>query len=268
MFVMWAVLFNFSLLAQVGPGQSLVFDQAGSRVTIGAQALPPPWTVELWVKHQNSPAVSAPLFIDESGALKLEQFGQGHRVGFTRFGVADHVFDYVAPTNQWVHLAIAANAAETCLFVNGAFHSCVPVRFDLPLAYFGSTPGSTNEQLRAEVDEIRVWGTELLEVRSMPTRQGRAVEEEFWSAAPPKGMEHTLLRAESPRSVQAGTGSWPVSRSERNKELPMSRQVGRALRSAPAVRTTSLATERVCANISQNFIGGGRRSARPSVPGR
>lgn len=159
------------LPAQIGPGKSLVFAQPTSRIELGAPALPPPWTLELWVKRQDSPGLSAPLFIDGTGALKLEQFQTGRRVGFTKFGVRDYSFAYSAPTNEWVHLALAANETETCLFVNGAFHSCVPDRIDLPLAYFGSAPAFPNDQLRAEVDELRVWQTELLEVRSRMHRR-------------------------------------------------------------------------------------------------
>ncbi len=64
--------------------------------------------------------------------------------------------------------------------------------------------------------------------------------------------------------VEQSAGSCPVSRSKRNGWLPMNRQVGRALRSAPAMRTTSPWAERVCENIWRNRFGGGRRSARPT----
>lgn len=85
--------------AQVDHGNSLVFAALGSRLTIKPVSLPPPWTVELWVKRQNSPAVSAPLFVNSSTALKLEQFGTPRSVGFTQFGVRDYAFNYVAPAN-------------------------------------------------------------------------------------------------------------------------------------------------------------------------
>jgi hypothetical protein len=76
------------------------------------------------------------------------------------FGVRDYAFNYVAPANEWVHLAISAGASGTCLFTNGVLHSCLSTTISLPLDFFGSTPASFNDILRAEIDELRVWQRE------------------------------------------------------------------------------------------------------------
>ncbi len=151
---------SHSAWAQSGPGQALTFSDAGHRLAVQGRSLPAPWTVELWVRRHRSPAVSAPLWIGPATALKLEQYGTGQRVGFSEFGQADHAFAYSVPTNEWVHLAMVAVPGETCLFVNGAFHSCLPTNVALPLDFFGGLPGSTAEQLRGDIDELRVWQSE------------------------------------------------------------------------------------------------------------
>ncbi len=155
---------HFPVHAQVGPGKALAFDSAGSRMIGGPVSLPPPWTVELWVKRRDTDTPSAPLFVNATNALKLEQYGSNRQVGVTQFGVSDRVFAYTAPANEWTHLTFAANDSEICLFTNGTFHSCVPGSMSLPLDFFGSAPGRTNDQLRADVDEIRVWNREFIQV--------------------------------------------------------------------------------------------------------
>ncbi len=155
---------HFPAHSQVGPGKALVFDSAGSRLIGKPASLPPPWTVELWVKRRDTDTASAPLFVNATNALKLEQYRSSRKVGFTQFGVSDRAFDYTAPANEWTHLTFSANASEICLFTNGTFHSCLAGSLPLPLDSFGSTPDRTNEQLRAEVDEIRVWNREFIQV--------------------------------------------------------------------------------------------------------
>lgn len=146
-----------SLQAQADPGKSLTFNAPGARLTIKPISLPPPWTVELWVKRQNSPAVSAPLFVNSISALKLEQYSTPRSVGFTRFGVEDYSFNYTAPLNEWVHLAFVASPSGICLLTNGVLQSCVSATIPLPLDFFGTTPLSFTDIFRGEVDEIRVW---------------------------------------------------------------------------------------------------------------
>ncbi len=146
--------------AQTGPGQALNFGASDQRLTVQDRSLAAPWTVECWVRRRPSSAVSAPLWIGPKTALKLEQYGTNGHVGFTEFGRADYEFPYTAPANEWVHLAMVAASGETCLYVNGALHSCVPASVPLPLNFFGGMPGATGEQLRGDIDEVRVWQSE------------------------------------------------------------------------------------------------------------
>src|ERR1035438_6276095 len=100
-----------------GPGTALSFDGVNGVVGIGAAPLPVPWTAEFWVNRQVAFDNSAILLGDAVTALKLEQFQNTRRVGFTRFGVGDYLFNYTAPTNTWVHLAFVSDTS-TRLYVD------------------------------------------------------------------------------------------------------------------------------------------------------
>ena len=143
--------------AQVGPGNVLIFNGPTNQMAIAHQDLPPPWTAELWVKRHKSPGSSAPLLLSANAALKLEQFGSSRQVGITRYGVSDQSFDVSTPTNEWVHLAFVGSSNQISLVVNGNLIDTLPFSIPLPLEAFGWNSRSTNEQLRAEVDELRVW---------------------------------------------------------------------------------------------------------------
>ncbi|MBL9168141.1 MAG: hypothetical protein JNN07_10405 [Verrucomicrobiales bacterium] len=148
---------------QSGAGNSLVFDAPASQMILKPATLSAPWTAELWVKRQDSSGPSAPLFIDSTSALKLEQFGTDRLVGLTKFGVDDYAFDYQAPVNQWVHLAFVGSPTSTRLLVNGALKGTLPVGIQLPLEFFGYSSRFPTDRLRGEVDEMRLWRVERTE---------------------------------------------------------------------------------------------------------
>ena len=110
---------SFFLLIQLGLSQnhSLSFDGAGDHVSIGAEAVGKPCTVELWVKRRSDSNFQVLL---EKGnfSLRLEQWNASNKVGYTKNGTYDTHFNYVAPEEEWVHLAIVATTDSTTLFVN------------------------------------------------------------------------------------------------------------------------------------------------------
>ncbi|MHC4397336.1 MAG: LamG-like jellyroll fold domain-containing protein [Planctomycetota bacterium] len=53
-------------------------------------------------------------------SLKLEQYNNTNKVGFTKYGVADYTFNYEAPIGSWVHLAFVATETEIKLYADGA----------------------------------------------------------------------------------------------------------------------------------------------------
>src|ERR1035441_674199 len=140
-----------------GPGTALSFDGVNGVVGIGSAPLPVPWTAEFWVNRQVAFDNSAILLGDAVTALKLEQFQNTRQVGFTRFGVADYLFNFTAPTNTWVHLAFVSDTS-TRLYVNGLLQDTNAATIALPLGQLGADiAGRYFNHLRGTLDEVRIW---------------------------------------------------------------------------------------------------------------
>jgi hexosaminidase len=137
-------------------GQAWRFDSDRDGVGFGGLDMAPPWTFSAWVRRTGTTG-NATLLSSRSAALKLEQFGTCGLVGFTDKGVADHSFDYVTPTNEWVHLTIVADADRTDLYVNGEPADTLPVAFDLPMRSIGDVGSS----IRGDLDEVQVYDEAL-----------------------------------------------------------------------------------------------------------
>ena len=80
--------------------------------------LPPPWTAVFWVKREGD-SQGASLFSSIECALKLEQWNNTHKLGFTYFTHFDACFSYTAPVGEWVHLALVGTNAEIRLYAGG-----------------------------------------------------------------------------------------------------------------------------------------------------
>ncbi len=159
----------------VGPagGTALRFDGDDDHVVIGAANVPPPWTAEFWVKR--TVLSSGDNLMESSGncALRLEQWPNTGKVGFTKAGVADYVFDYEAPVGVWVHLAFVSTTTDTSLYVNGTLTDTNPNTIDLPMGTIDDDLGS----LHAVLDEVRLWdlartGTEIRASMKLPLSGG------------------------------------------------------------------------------------------------
>lgn len=130
-------------------GTAWRFDSGRDGVGFGGQDLVPPWTASLWVRRSAATA-DGPLWSSKAGALKLDQWGTCGKVGFTRYGVADHSFDYVPPIGEWVHLTFVASPTTTSLYVNGQPAGSVAATIPLPLRSIGDV----NRAPRADLDEL------------------------------------------------------------------------------------------------------------------
>src|SRR5690349_4346714 len=89
-------------------GNATAFSGNGDYIYTGASDIAAPWTASMWVNRQNSLDLSSALFYSGSSALKLEQFSGTRQVGFSKFGVADYLFGYIAPAGVWTHLTFLA----------------------------------------------------------------------------------------------------------------------------------------------------------------
>lgn len=129
-------------------GSAFRFDNARDGVGFGGLDVAPPWTAAMWVRR-NQAIDDGPLLNSTAGSLKLDQYQTG-RVGITRYGVADHSFDYTAPIGEWVHLTFVATASGTTLYVDGRAQDTVDAAIDLPM----HSIGAYRRMARADLDEL------------------------------------------------------------------------------------------------------------------
>jgi hypothetical protein len=143
-------------------GSAFSFDGVNDTVQIGGSPIPVPWTAEFWVKRQASPQDSAVLIGDTNTALKLEQYQNTKQVGFTKWGIADYYFNYVAPTNTWIHLAFVGTASNIKLYVNGTAQDTNANTMSLPRRQLGNDiPGRFNKPLKGLLDEVSLYNRAL-----------------------------------------------------------------------------------------------------------
>ncbi|MCY3968255.1 MAG: LamG domain-containing protein, partial [bacterium] len=120
------------------------------------------WTAAMWIKR-NANYPESVLFSNKSAAdwrVKLEQWQNTRRIGFSKRGVGDFSFNYSAPRSTWVHIALVGTATNTTLYVNGARHSSINQSFDLPQHTIGADSKGENP-VHAEIDELRIYPSSL-----------------------------------------------------------------------------------------------------------
>lgn len=145
-------------------GTAWDFDGLDDRCRLKAERLELPenhggWTLAFWVRRLDSLDKSSALLMDDEFAIKLEQFGSAQRnLGITWFGHWDESFNYSAPLEEWVHLALEDRQDGTELYVNGVPQEKLAVRIPLPLQWLG---GASGDRLRGAVDGIQVFAREL-----------------------------------------------------------------------------------------------------------
>ncbi|WP_328996217.1 alpha-L-fucosidase [Kribbella sp. NBC_01245] len=136
-------------------GQAFRFDHNRDGVGFGGVDVAEPWTVSTWVNLSQTTGEQV-LLSSKDGALKLRQSGTG-KVGFTRYGVADHSFDFTLPAGRWVQLTWVAVPGETTLYADGRRVGRVAASIPLPLRSIG-TPSVS---LRGDLDELVTWDEPL-----------------------------------------------------------------------------------------------------------
>lgn len=148
-------------------GRAFSFDGVDDAVVTGGAAIPVPWTAAMWVNRQPSLDTSSALLSDDGGALKLEQWPNTQQVGFTAYGVADYVFNYVAPAGAWTHLVFVATPAGTALYANGNQVDFLPVTIALPTDQISRNASA--DRLRGSLDELQLFNRALtpLEIKAL-----------------------------------------------------------------------------------------------------
>lgn len=107
----------------------------------------------MWVKRTSDHDDSILLATSVTG-LKLEQYNNLHKVGFTVFGKKDYVFNYsVPPDGKWVHLFFVASATDMKLYVNGAYQDTIQGT--------GPLPRSATQTPTADSKDVKFYGSAL-----------------------------------------------------------------------------------------------------------
>ncbi|MEV0808963.1 alpha-L-fucosidase [Micromonospora sp. NPDC050200] len=138
-------------------GKALKFAGLYDGLGIGGLDIPGPWTYTQWVRKDGT-LNDANLLGSRAGNIKLEQYGTGGKVGFTKVGVADYAFDYSVPLGQWTQLTFVSDGSSTTLYVNGERRQTLPQTVALPQAYFGQYNGTT---LNGAIDDATVYAQAL-----------------------------------------------------------------------------------------------------------
>ena len=119
-------------------GMAFHFDGLTSHLNLGLASLQPPWTFCVWVNRQDAPGTGAALTGDGTYELKLEQYNRTRKVGITKIGTGDYVFNYIAPAGTWVHLTFVGTGTGTALYANGVLQDTLANIIPLPIAYLGA----------------------------------------------------------------------------------------------------------------------------------
>ena len=114
----------------------------------------------MWVKRTDSTATSVCMMSSTICALKLEQYNNTNKVGYTKFGVADYTFNYTAPTGTWTHLTFVGTSLGVSLYVNGTLQGTLTGVIDCPMGWIGSKSG-TAEFVKGTLDEVKIYSRAL-----------------------------------------------------------------------------------------------------------
>ena len=136
--------------------KALEFDGLNDEVSISVTDLTGDWTVGAWVyKHRKH--FSSSLVSGTSSAVRIDQYYQTGKAGFTQFGVADYVSTYAVPEDIWVYLTFVRSGTNVQVYANGSLQSTFSGGAALSsINRIGSTfvNNSTTDYLDGRLDDL------------------------------------------------------------------------------------------------------------------
>ena len=142
-------------------GGGLSFDGTSGYVNLGMEDLEGPWTVAVWVKRAQASGDNAVLLSGTEGEIKLEQYQNTQKVGITKFGVADEVFNYSTPAGTWTHLALVCDGENsTSLYANGEFVGTIDMAIKCPVSRIGANDKAGLDSagyMAGTLDELKIY---------------------------------------------------------------------------------------------------------------
>ncbi len=139
---------------------SVNFNGTTDFVNLNEPAIASPWTLSFWLLRSDAAGLSSALLSDATSAIKVEQYPNTRRLGFTRFGVADYAFNYSAPAGQWVHVTMTGTGNATQLYINGTLQDTINAAIPLPRLNLGRVNVNV-DVFRGQLDELAIWNRAL-----------------------------------------------------------------------------------------------------------
>lgn len=137
--------------------RSLYFDGSNDYVDIGKTDLAGSWTAAMWIKREDSANVAATVMHSSFNSLRVEQYNNSSKAGFTRVGIADKTFNYSAPIGTWVHLAYVGTPTGTSLYVNGVLLETIDYSIGCPMDKLGCDYDS----FKGYLDDVKIFNRAL-----------------------------------------------------------------------------------------------------------
>lgn len=152
------------------------FDGVDDQVWLGGAALSGQWSAEFILKHVAVEDAGS-LIRSAAGALRLDQWQNTGRVGYTAFGVADYLVNppLSVPLGEWCDLVFLGDPASGIqVYLNGALAASNPNYIPLPRDVIGG-PDTANMIL----DEVVIYDRllSLLEIREHAAANNLAIPE-------------------------------------------------------------------------------------------
>ena len=166
-------------------GKGLEFNGTTGSVDLGIVDSEGAWTAALWVKRKQASGDNAVLLNGGQGEIKLEQYPNTHKVGITKFRVADETFDYSVPVDTWTHLAFVSDGTtSTSLYANGELVDTVNLAIPCPLETIG-TNGDVGFMAGC-LDELKIYNRALKaeEISDIVEQEGGKPLDQNFSKAP------------------------------------------------------------------------------------
>jgi hypothetical protein len=146
-----------------GAGTAVDFDGTSGQILLNGSGIPAPWTAIFWVLRTDPIQQSGALIDDRtapvSSSLRVEQWQNSGKVGFTHYGVADFTYGYGTPSGVWVQLTFVGRATGTDLYVDGVLTDSSPNSIQLPRRIIGASTSA--DFLKGTLDEISLFNKEL-----------------------------------------------------------------------------------------------------------
>lgn len=137
----------------------LEFDGTGF-ITVGASDLPVPWTAAMRVQYDPESSHNAVLLSSDKYAIKVEQYNDTAKVGYTEYSVEDYIFDYSVTPKEWVHLAFVGTSSGVKLYANGLLIGEKSEEIKCPMNRIGAGNG-TDGILKGLLDDVKIYDRAL-----------------------------------------------------------------------------------------------------------